>query len=289
MGKPTADTGYAAPTVVTDGRYVYAIFATGDLVCVDLKGKRLWAKNMGIPDNHYGHSSSLMLLKNLLFIQFDTNKAGKVMALNALSGETAWETNRTSKISWASPILADQGDHFELVLASSPLVAGYDPASGKELWSLECLMGEVGPSPAFHNGVIYAANEYANLVAIKPGNEELVVWETNEYLPEVASPVAVNGLLFVGTSYGVIVCYDTSNGEILWEYECDQGIYSSPVIAEDKVYFLDMDGIMHIFNADKTLKLIGEPELGEGAVSTPAFSNGKIFLRGYDHLYCIGN
>ena len=289
IAKPTDDTGYAAPTVVTDGRYVYAIFATGDLVCVDMKGARKWARNMGIPDNHYGHSSSLMLLKDLLFIQFDTNKAGNVMAVNALSGDTVWETNRTSKISWASPILADQGDHFELVLSSSPLVAGYDPASGKELWSLECLMGEVGPSPAFHNGVIYAANEYANLVAIKPGNEELVVWESNEYLPEVASPVAVDGLLFIGTSYGVIACFDSSNGEILWEYECDQGIYSSPVIAEGKVYFLDMDGIMHIFNADKTLKVIGEPELGESAVSTPAFSNGKIFLRGYDQLYCIGN
>jgi len=287
--KPTDDTGYAAPTVVTDGRYVYAIFATGDLVCIDLKGTRVWVRNMGIPDNHYGHSSSLMLWKDLLFIQFDTNEAGKVMALNALSGETTWETNRTSKISWASPILADQGDHFELVLSSSPLVAGYDPENGKELWSLECLMGEVGPSPAFHNGVIYASNEYANLVAIKPGNQDLVLWETNEYLPEVASPVAVDGLLFLGTSYGVIACFDTSNGEILWEYECDQGIYSSPVIAENKVYFLDMDGIMHIFSVDKTLKLIGEPKLGESAVSTPAFSNGKIFLRGYDHLYCIGS
>ncbi len=288
MEKPTDDTGYAAPTVATDGRYVYAIFATGDLVCVDLKGTRIWAKNMGIPENHYGHSSSLMLWKDLLFIQFDTNKAGKVMAVNALTGDTAWETNRSSKISWASPILTNLGNHFELVLASSPSVAGYDPVTGKELWSLECLSGEVGPSPAYYNGVVYAANEYANLVAIKPGNELSVIWETNEYLPEVASPVAMDGMLFLGTSYGVIACFDTTNGEILWEYECDQGIYSSPVIADGKVYFLDMDGIMHIFNADKTMKLIGEPALGEQAVSTPAFADGKIFLRGYENLYCIG-
>jgi outer membrane protein assembly factor BamB len=115
-----------------------------------------------------------------------------------------------------------------------------------------------------------------------------VLWESNEYLPEVASPVAVDGLLFIGTSYGVIACFDTSNGEILWEYECDQGIYSSPIISEGKVYFMDMDGIMHIFQVDKTLKLIGEPELGEQAVSTPAFAQGKILLRGYDQLYCIG-
>lgn len=289
IGKPTDDTGYAAPTVATDGKHVYAIFATGDLVCTDLKGSRVWAKNMGIPDNHYGHSSSLMRWKDLLFIQFDTNKAGTVKALNALSGDAVWETKRPSKISWASPILADLGDHVELVLATSPQVAAYDPATGKELWAVECLMGEVGPSPAFLDGIVYAANEYANLVAIKPGSEPTVVWESNEYLPEVASPVAIDGLLFIGTSYGVIACFDTSNGEILWEYECDQGIYASPIISDGKVYFLDMDGIMHIFQVDKTMKLIGEPELGEQAVSTPAFANGKILLRGYDQLYCIGN
>lgn len=288
MSKPTSDTGYAAPTVATDGKHVYAIFATGDLVCMDMKGSRVWAKNMGIPDNHYGHSSSLMLWKDLLFIQFDTNKAGNVKAVNALSGEPVWETKRPSKISWASPILADYGDHVELVLSTSPQVAAYDPASGKELWSHECLMGEVGPSPAFLNGIVYAANEYANLVAIKPGSEPTVVWESNEYLPEVASPVAVDGMLFIGTSYGVIACFDTTNGEILWEYECDQGIYASPIISDGKVYFLDMDGIMHIFQVDKTMKLIGEPELGEQAVSTPAFAQDKILLRGYDQLYCIG-
>ena len=287
--KPTEDTGYAAPTVTTDGKYVYAIFATGDLSCVDLQGNRIWAKNMGIPDNHYGHSSSLLLWKNLLFIQFDTNAGGKVLALDTSSGNQVWETTRTSKVSWASPILANLGDHYELVLSSSPEVASYDPQTGKELWKLNCLSGEVGPSPGFDNGVVYAANEYANLVAIKPGNPATAIWETNEYLPEVASPVAMDGLLFIATSYGVVACYDASNGEILWEYEAEQGFYASPVIADGKAYLLDMDGIMHIFAIDKTMKLIGTPELGEHTVGTPAFAPGRILLRGYDHLFCIGN
>ncbi len=286
--RPSEDTGFAAPTVTTDGKHVYAIFATGDLVCIDVQGNRVWARNMGVPDNHYGHSSSLLLWKELLFIQFDTNTAGKVLALNALSGEQVWETVRSSKISWASPILANFGNHYELVLASSPEVAAYDPKNGNELWSLECLSGEVGPSPAFYNGIVFAANEYASLLAIKPGNPATSLWETNEYLPEVSSPVASDGLLFIGTSYGVIVCFDINNGEILWEYESDQGFYASPVIVDGKVYFLDMDGKMHIFSLNKTMTLISEPELGEGAVSTPAFANGKIFIRGYEHLYCIG-
>jgi hypothetical protein len=180
------------------------------------------------------------------------------------------------------------GDHKELVLASSPEVAAYDPETGKELWKLNCLSGEVGPSPAFLNGVVFASNEYATLIAIKPGNPPEELWQTNEYLPEVASPVAIDNMLYVATSYGVIACYDATNGELIWEYEADAGFYASPVIADGKVYFMDMDGIMHIFAIERNMKLIGTPALGERAVSSPAFAPGKIILRGYDHLYCIG-
>ncbi len=286
--EPTEDTGFAAPTAATDGRYLFAIFATGDLIALDMKGNRIWDKNLGAPDNHYGHSSSLMIWNDKLFIQFDTNKAGKVLALNASTGDTVWETARKSKISWASPILADLGDHMEIVLSSSPQVAAYDPNTGKELWTLDCLSGEIGPSPGFQDGVIFAANEYANLIAIKPGTPAEILWESNEYLPEVASPVAIHGLLYIATSYGVIACFDAKSGEIVWEYECDQGFYASPIIADNKVYFMDRDGIMHIFTTEKTMKLVGEPELGEQSVSTPAFADGKIIIRGYSHLFCIG-
>ncbi|MFC2124371.1 PQQ-binding-like beta-propeller repeat protein [Bacteroidota bacterium] len=286
--EPSGDTGYAAPTVTTDGRFVYAIFATGDVACLDMNGKRIWAKNLGIPDNHYGHSSSLLLHEGLLIVQFDTSVSGKVLGLDALTGDQKWATLRNTQISWASPVLAQVNGHWELILVSSPLVASYNPVTGEELWGLECLMGEVGASAGFDDGIVYAANEYANLVAIKPGSNPEILWETNEYLPEVASPVAAKGMVFVATSYGVIACYDAGNGEILWEHECDQGLYASPMIADGKVYFLDMDGIMHIFNVDKTLTLLGEPQLGENSVSTPAFTDGRIYLRSDKFLYCLG-
>jgi outer membrane protein assembly factor BamB len=286
--KPTEDTGYAAPTLATDGRYVAAIFATGDVSCIDMNGNRIWARNLGIPDNHYGHSSSLLIWKNKLLVQFDGNRTGKVMALDVKTGNELWSTLRESKISWASPILIQVDGQYELILTSSPHVAAYNPDTGAELWKVEALTGEVGPSPAYSNGKVFAANEYASLVAIKPGNPPDVLWQTNEYLPEVSSPVAADELLILGTSYGVIACYDTETGEILWEYECDQGVYASPVIVDGKIYVLDLDGKMHIFKKDRTMQLIAEPELGESAFSTPAFANGKIYLRGMDYLYCIG-
>jgi outer membrane protein assembly factor BamB len=107
MPKVTADTGLAAPTMATDGYSVFAIFATGDVLALDMNGKRTWAKNLGVPDNHYGHASSLVVYKDKLLIQYDTNKGGKVMALSTASGEKIWETVRGSKISWASPALVN--------------------------------------------------------------------------------------------------------------------------------------------------------------------------------------
>lgn len=65
------ETGFAAPTVATNGQVVAAIFATGELVCVDMQGKRVWSKHLGIPNNHYGHSSSLVCNQSLLFVQYD--------------------------------------------------------------------------------------------------------------------------------------------------------------------------------------------------------------------------
>ncbi|WP_372934014.1 outer membrane protein assembly factor BamB family protein [Mariniphaga sediminis] len=283
----TDDTGLSAPTVTTDGQRVYAIFATGDVVAFDMNGNRVWAKNLGVPDNHYGHSSSLITWDNKLFVQYDTNKGGKILALNTSTGETVWETVRDAKISWASPVLAQVDGKYQVILTADPIVAGYDAQSGKELWSVECMMGEVGPSVAFHNGIVYAANEYARLVAIDV-NTQNIIWENDMYLPEAASPLAHDGLLFIATSYGVLVCYDAKTGDQYWEHDVGTTLYSSPVFADGKLFMMDNDGVMRIYEYAKEMKLIAENELGETAGTTPAFADGRIYIRGENNLYCIG-
>lgn len=284
----TGDTGHSAPTVTTDGKSVYAIFSTGDIIAFDFNGKRLWARNLGLPQNHYGFSSSLIMYKNLLIVQYDQNKGAKVMALSSTTGETIWSTPRQVRVSWSSPILAKVGDHYELMLIADPLVASYDPQTGKELWSINCISGEVGPSLTYSDGVVYALNEYASLVAIKVGNPPQKLWEDSEYLSDVPSPVATDKYLFVVTSYGSIVCYDAKSGSKYWVKEFDNGFYSSPMIAEGNVFVLDKLGIMHIFKVDQQYVPVGESKLGEKTVTTPAFANGKILIRGDKNLYCIG-
>jgi len=281
-------TGYSAPTAATDGKGVYVIFANGDIVALGMDGKKVWAKSLGVPQNHYGHSSSLMIYKDKVIVQFDQKGGSKLMALSTQTGQTIWSTNRSVKVSWSSPIVAFTGKRTEIILAAEPFVASYNPATGEELWKLDCISGEVGPSPAYANGMVFSVNDYSKLAAIQLGDQPKVIWENTDYLSDVPSPVATDKYLFLSTSYGTVVCYDTQTGKKYWDKELNNSVYASPIIAEGKVYLLDRTGIMHIFKADQTYVSLGEPKLGEKSDCTPAFSNGRIYIRGEKNLYCIG-
>ncbi len=149
------------------------------------------------------------------------------------------------------------------------------------------MAGEVGPSPTYGGGLIFAANENARLVAINPTSGQKV-WESNQYLPEVASPLYNDGLLYIATSYAVVACFDAQTGEFVKEYEASNGFYSSPVAADGKIYLFDLEGKAYIFKPGKDMQLTGTPELGEKVFSTPIFADGRIYIRGIKYLYCIG-
>lgn len=281
-------TGHAAPTMATDGKKVFAIFSNGDIVGLDMDGKQVWARNLGAPVNHYGHSSSLMVYKDKVIVQYDQKNKKQILALSVNTGETVWSKNRDVKVSWASPVIVNTGGRMEAILAAEPFVISYNPETGDELWRIDCIAGEVGPAVAYADGIVFSVNDYSKLAAIKIGDTPEILWESEDYLSDIPSPVATDKYLFMPTSYGAIVCYDAKNGTILWEHEVDNSIYASPMIVEDKVYLVDKEGVMYIFKVDKEYNAIAQPKLGEKIVCTPAFADGKIYLRGYDNLYCIG-
>ena len=283
----TDDTGLAAPTCTVDGQRVFALFGNGDILAFNFDGERVWARNLGLPDNHYGHASSLITWAGKVFVQYDTHSGCKVLALNTETGKTVWSTTRTNDVSWSSPILAKIGSKMQLILQSTPNLDGYDINTGKRLWSVECMSGEVGPSPAFGGGLVYAANEYAKMLAVDPATGK-VVWENMDRLPEVSSPVYYKGLVFVATTYAVLACVDAKTGTLLWEYEAKAGFYSSPMIADGKLYIFDINGKAYIFKPGTTVNLLASPDLNENVFATPAFADGFIYVRGSKHLFAIG-
>lgn len=280
------NTGLAASTVATDGQRVCAIFATGDVVCADMDGKRIWAKNLGVPDNHYGFVSSLVIFGNTLFVQYDNNKDPRLIALDVTSGNQRWVKNRPGKICWSSPSIAYVDKKPQLILMGNPAITAYDPHTGEQLWEVDCMGGEVCACPCSVDGVVFGANEYAKLVAIN-GADGKVLWESSEYLPEVSSPAATKDHLYVATSYGVLASYDTRTGALTKEHELNVEFYSSPMIVEGRLYLISNDGKMHIFSTDSEFKLLSAFETGEPTFATPAFTDGKIVIRTEKSIYCV--
>lgn len=286
MPKTTADTGLAASTCATNGKQVCAIFASGDIICCDMEGKRLWAKNLGVPDNHYGFASSLLIYGNSVIVQYLNNGKTQLMALNVANGNVSWSKATKDKISWSSPIIAKAGGKQALVVTSNPAVTAYNPGNGAELWRVDCLSGEVGASPAANGGIIYAASEYSKCVAIDGATGE-VKWEVSDYLPECSSPAASKTMLYVATSYGMVVAYNTETGAIVKEHDVSTPFYSSPMIADGKVWLFGNDGKVYIFSAGADFNLITSFQTGEKTYATPAFTDGMMIVRSEKSLYCV--
>ena len=292
------DTGYACPTTATDGRRVVAMFANGDIACFDYAGKRLWARNLGPIKNSYGYASSLSMYRGTVLVLLDQGSAGKpnssLLALHLGTGKTVWETKRPVPNSWATPALVSTGQREELITCARPWVIAYDPASGKELWRAKVLDGDIAPSPVGGGGMIFAVNSGAKLAAIRTGGQgditaTHVAWTAEDGLPDIVSPLTDGKLVLLVTTDGTLNCYAAADGKKLWEKEMDHIFKSSPTLVGDKVYLMTEKGVMLIFAASaEGYKELGKADLGEPANSSPAYLDGRIYIRGKHNLYCIG-
>lgn len=283
------DTGFAAPTMAVDGRRVFAVFATGDLVCAGMDGKRLWAVNLGVPKNHYGYSSSPVIVDGKLIVQFFDENRQLLVALNTADGKPVWSADRKTSISWSSPSVINIAGRKLVVTITCDAVEAFDAANGSPVWQLNCMGGEVGTSAACSEGRILVANDNACAAAISAADGKLL-WKTNELtLPDVASPVAFENTMYLFASSGVVSAVDDATGKKLWEKELGSGFYCSPLLVSGRIIAFNMEGNAFIIKPDRE-KYIQEAtcSLGEKVVATPAVVDGRLYIRTDKSLYCIG-
>ncbi|MEN6338361.1 MAG: PQQ-binding-like beta-propeller repeat protein, partial [Phycisphaerales bacterium] len=289
------DTGYAACTAATDGRRIYAIFPTGDVAAFDFNGRRLWNKSLGVPDSSYGYASSLETYEKLVLIQYDQGDGSegksKVIALDGVTGQVAWEAKRTLPNSWATPIVVNVEGKPQLITLADPNMVAYNPANGAEIWRAECLGGDLAPSPIYAGGLVMAVQPYSQLVAVKPTGQgdvtkSNVAWKMEEGGPDICSPVSDGKYVYLLESADLLICCEVATGKKLYEQELKGDFRASPSLVGDKLYVLDMKGVMHIVQAGPEFKELGKCELGEECFASPAFADGRIYIRGKQNLYC---
>jgi outer membrane protein assembly factor BamB len=141
---------------------------------------------------------------------------------------------------------------------------------------------------------VFATNEYAYLAAIRPDGdgdvtETHIAWKGEDGLPNICSPLSNGELVFLLASYGILTCYNAQDGNVVWEQDLKASFKSSPSLVGDKVYLMSEEGVMFIIAADREYKELGRAELGENTHTCPAFMDGRIYIRGKENLYCIGN
>lgn len=291
------DTGYSASTTATDGRRIYAIFATGDVVAFDFNGRRLWHKNLGVPDSMYGYASSLDTYQDRVIVQYDQGHGeegvSRLYALDGASGEPVWETPRDVPNSWTSPIVVDVEGRAQVITLTDPWLVGYDAGTGEEIWRADCASGDVAPSPIYAGGLVLAIEPYSRMAAVDPTGhgditETHIAWESMELAPDICTPVSDGQRVYVLDGGGLMICSNLTDGEMVYEHDFREMFMASPSIAGDKLYTLSEDGVMFIAQTGSEYEEITRCELGEMCFASPAFVGSRIYIRGERNLYCIG-
>jgi outer membrane protein assembly factor BamB len=291
------DTGYAASTTATDGRHLYVIFANGDLAALNFDGTVAWTKALGPLKNAYGHASSLTTWQGVLIVQLDQGEAGatnsRLLAFDGATGRALWSQPRPVPASWATPIVIEAAGKTQIITFAQPLVIAYAFVDGTELWRAELLENEVVPSPVFAGGLVIAACPSTKLIAIRPDGagdvaKTQVAWSTDEAVPFITSPVSNGELIFTANESGAVACFDLKDGKKIWQHEFNLGVQASPALVGGKVFVMTEEGVAIVVEAGREFRENARSQLTDKFLASPAFANGRMFLRGETNLYCIG-
>ena len=304
----------SSPSPVTDGKSVYVMTGTGVLKGFDFSGNEQWSrdiqKDYGQFGLNWGYASSPLLFEDSLFVPvlhgMKTDDPSYLLRIDRKTGKTIWKVERPTNAirespdAYTTPALLRYGNTVEIVISGGDCVTGHDPATGKELWRANGLNPENHPfyrivaSPVVYEGVIYAPTRVKPLLAIKAGGrgditESHRLWSFQNG-PDVPTPVTDGKYFYVVDDKGVMWCLEAKTGQTIWgPQRIKNGTYSSsPVLADGKIYITDEDGLTTVVKAGPKFEVLAENNLNDYCLSSPAISDGQLFMRTAQHLYCIG-
>ena len=281
--------------------------------CLDHDGNVIWQKDLGAYRMRadWGTSSSPALLNDRLFLQVDNEEQSFLVALDTASGEEKWRVKREEKSQYSSPFIWKNSVREELI-AGGMVYRSYDPATGKLLWTLNMNKGRSSATPIAVNDRLFVGNEFRNrggsddgggrLYCVKPGGTgditppddgmsgPFIQWRMDDSGIQMASPTFCAGnLYFFERRRGVVTCVDATTGKLEYKERVRQvpAFWASPWSDGRHIFALDANGNTHIFAPGDDLNVARINRLDQQAWGTPAISNGRIYLRTVDHLYCI--
>jgi outer membrane protein assembly factor BamB len=293
---------FASQTPVTDGERVYAFFGAQGLYAYDYDGTLVFKVGVGaLPNMGVGDGTSPVLWKDnlILLCDEDTGEKSFVAAFDKRTGREVWRTPRKVQVNWSTPIVVNASGHDELVAGGYETITAYDPATGKELWRSKGLESNAVPTPVAAGDIVVLTSGSPNKVAVairSGGTGDItdtprVLWKYAKGTAYVPSPLFYGDYVYLMTDKGLITCLDAKTGEVKYEgarVPVPATFMASPVAYEGKILLPSEDGDTFIIKAGPVHEVLRTNSVGEPIYASPAISQGRIFIRGANHLFCIG-
>ena len=298
------DHGFASPSPVTDGQFVYASFGSRGIYCWDMEGNLKWNRDLGDLRMYrfFGEGSSPVLEGQTLIVNWDHEGDSFLYALDARTGETKWQVAREDEgTSWSTPLVVEYEGRKQVIVNSNIKARGYEFENGRVLWECGGQVRAVIPCPIVHEGLVYLMSGYPGsaLLAVPLDasgditGSDRIAWSRNKDTPYCPSALLVDGKLYFNKSNrAILTCLDARTGEPIIEKQRMKdlsNIYASPVAAAGRIYFTGRDGTTLVLADGPELKVLATNKLDESIDASPALVGGEIFLRSKKHLYCISD
>ena len=289
-------TNMAAPTPMTDGERVYALFATGDLVCYDKDGDLVWYRSL-VGDyptigNNVGMAASPTLWNDSLLLCMENVGESFAASIDKHNGQNRWRIDRPRGINWISPIVIPNAGQPEVLFLGSAGIDAHDVGTGKKKWSSAKPRVAAYASMTYADGIVFSpGDKFTALRPAKANAEPEVLWQSIKLKAGYCSPIAHDGVVYVISNAGIVSCADAKTGEILWSHRIDAGgVYTaSPLFADGRLYITNEAGVTTVLKANaKAVELLATNPISDTILATPVASDGAIFLRSDGVLYCIG-
>jgi outer membrane protein assembly factor BamB len=287
--------GYASATPVTDGQRVISFLGSCGILCHDFDGNLLWHHKLPDVRTMHGTGSSPILYKDLVILLQDQNEGPTVfVALDRKTGQEVWQGKRGKGTTWSTPVIIHVGDRDELLIAGQKTVKGYDPNTGKELWTMSGPTHEVIPMIVVGKDMVFSASgRNGPTIALRPGGkgdmtQTGTVWRSPRTGPHVPTPILLGDLLFMFNDMGIATCLEADTGNLVWQERIDDCFSASPLAAGDRLYVPGESGMTYVVKADRKLEVLARNDMGEPILASLAAVDRQLVLRTKTELVLIG-
>ena len=290
------------PTV--DGDRVYALSGKGDLACINVAdGKVMWTASlteMGGKTPNWGYTESVLVDGDKVVCTPGGSK-GAMAALNKTNGKVIWRASDfQDDAQYASIVPADIHGQRQYIQLTMKHVVGIAAKDGKQLWSSDWPgKTAVIPTPIYRDSHVYVTAGYGvgcKLVKIEPGNKVTTVYENKVMKNHHGGVILVDDHLYGYSDGPGWVCQDFKTGNEVWAERNKLG-KGAIACADGMLYCLDEGkGTVVLIEASPkgwnehgrfTLEPQTKIRSPQGRIWThPVISNGKLYLRDQDLIYC---